>query len=236
MMMILRGWHIERRIRSELRLVPLSPQIRTLAKKSKGHENGDSPAADPQAVLRAMMAGKEKMKKSLDFYESKLESVSVSSGLDLPVLLKMRVVDSAGRQVLMEALGVATAPTPRKFLFTLTNPEDAQSVVKAVVEAGLNIQPTVVEQGSAVEIPVPKTSREQREAKVKSLSEEAEKIKVALRRERQEVLKKIKALKLPEDENRASEKKLQGMADAATSKVVELLENKKKQLLGGDKQ
>ena len=212
--------------------------VRTFAKKagkdksSNANASSGSSAADEKAVKDALLTSKTKMKDVLDRFEKKLTSIR-AGGVDATLLESVTVDVAPGKKAMLSTLGMISAPSPLKLLVTLNEREHASAVEKAISGAGLNLQAKKSEDTGVVEVPVPKTTKEQREGRVKLASEETEKIKVSIRGLRQDTLKQLKKMSLPEDEQKKTEKQLQTMADAAIDKAVEMLEKKKKELLGG---
>jgi len=231
-------------VRSETLLVPSQLVLRrSFAKKAKEAKGGsaatekaqkETPVVDEKMVKEALLAGRGKMKEALDRFEKKLQAIR-PGGVDAALIENLMVEIAPGKKVPLSSLGMVSAPTPLKLNVALNEREHSAAVEKAISGSGLNLQAKRLEDSGVVEVPVPKTTKEQREARVKLASEEAERVKVAIRGARQDVQKKLKSFGLPEDENKKQEKQLQTMADAAIDKVVENLEKKKKELLGGNK-
>lgn len=215
---------------------------RTFAKKA-GKDKGKSetnakssadekPAVDEKMIKDMLVSGKTKMKDSLDRFEKKLSTIR-AGGVDVALIESIMVEVSPGKKVPVSSLGMTSSPTPLKVVVTLNDKDHASAVEKAISSSGLNLQAKKNTDTGVVEIPVPKTTKEQRETRVKLVLEEAEKVKVALRSARQDVIKSLKKLELSEDDTKKNEKQLQTMLDAAVSKVTEYVENKKTELIGG---
>jgi ribosome recycling factor len=68
----------------------------------------------------------------------------------------------------------------------------ATAISNAIRDAGLNLNPAV--EGNVIRVPVPKPSKESRDANLKLVSKVAESAKVNIRRIRQEALDKLKKM------------------------------------------
>lgn len=222
-------------------MVVMTQQVRYFAKKpekgkgkgeSKETSSGSASAGDDKAVKDVLIQGKNKMKETLDRLEKKLSTIR-AGGVDANLIESLLVEVSPGKKVPISSLGITSSPSPLKVVVALNDKDHASAVERTISSSGLNVQAKKNEDTGVVEIPVPKTTKEQRESRVKLVSEEAEKMKVALRGVRQDILKVLKKLNLSEDENKKNEKQLQTMTDAAIAKVGEVLDQKKKDLLSG---
>jgi len=218
-------------------LVGRSQIIRQFAKKAAKETNKINNeafatiAVDEKVVKDALLASKSKMKETLDRFDKKLTTIR-PGGVDASLIESIVVEVAPGKKITLSALGMVSAPTPLKLNVVLNDRDHAAAVERAISASGLNLQAKRLEDSGTVEIPVPKTTKEQRESRVKIASEEAEKIKVAIRGIRQDTQKKVKSMGLPEDDAKKSEKQLQTLADAAIEKIVESFDKKKKELLG----
>lgn len=111
----------------------------------------------------------------------------------------------------------------------VVNPFDAAlapAIADAIRGADLNLNPSV--DGNVVKVPVPKSSKETREATVKLISKIAESAKTRIRRVRQNAIDKLKKIEgiSPDDVFREI-KDIQAHTNAATDEVSKLAEKKK---------
>lgn len=102
----------------------------------------------------------------------------------------------------------------------------APAVVKAILQAELNLNPS--QDGQVVTVPIPKTSKETREATVKLISKIAESAKTRVRRVRQGAMDKMKKVEgLSTDIVFRELKDIQALTNVATEEIVKLAEKKK---------
>lgn len=100
------------------------------------------------------------------------------------------------------------------------------TVSDAIRDADLNLNPSV--DGNSVRVPVPKSSKETREATVKLISKIAEQGKTRIRRVRQSALDELKkAAGVSEDDTRRASKDIEDAVAAATKEVAAAADKKK---------
>lgn len=207
---------------------------RGFAKKaSKGSESSAAAATgtvnNADKLLEVMNTCKDKIKLTLDKFDTKLSTLRVDA---TPSLVEKIPVTLPGSKssVWLSTIAMITCPSPVKISITLNEKLHTPIVEKSILSSGF--QPKSDPHLGLIDINFPKTTREQREIKVKSVGEEVEKIKIALRAVRQDAQKKIKQLKLPEDENKKVEKQINNLTTQAEQNVVKTGDLKKKELLG----
>jgi ribosome recycling factor len=102
----------------------------------------------------------------------------------------------------------------------------APSIADAIRDADLNLNPSV--DGNNVKVPVPKSSKETREATVKLISKIAEQAKTRIRRVRQSALDDAKkATGVSEDDVRRETASIDEHIAAATKEVAAAADKKK---------
>ena len=104
---------------------------------------------------------------------------------------------------------------------------------KGILEANVGLNPSI--DGEVIRIAIPPMTTEDREKYVKLLSTKLENAKIQIRQIRGDVMHDIKrgfeAKEITEDEKFGQEKKLQGIVDEFTTKIEEIGEKKKQELL-----
>lgn len=140
--------------------------------------------------------------------------------------------------VMVEYYGV---PTPIKSLANISVPEARQLMIKpfdrsvlgaiekAIFEANLGVTPN--NNGECVFIVIPALTEERRKEFVKQVKQMAEEAKIALRNVRQDSNTAIKNLKLPEDEEKRGNDRVQDLINEYNKIVEEKLKAKESELM-----
>jgi ribosome recycling factor len=179
----------------------------------------------PNPALQA----KDKLKSVSERLDGKLMSLR-AGGADAAILEVLTVETGGGQRVALKNLGTVAVSSPRLMVVHVHDAQHVMDVEKAVMASGLNLMPRADKAKSLVEVPVPKTTTEQREARIKLASEMTEAAKLELRRMRQDVQKKLKGAGLPKDDLERAEKQLQKVIDAGNDKLAGQFDKKKKDL------
>ncbi|MDR0477544.1 MAG: ribosome recycling factor [Desulfobulbaceae bacterium] len=142
----------------------------------------------------------EKMAKSLDSFKSEL--VKVRTGRASLALLDGIMVNAYGSSMPVNQVGSVTIPESRMIAI---QPWDAQllpAIEKAILKSDIGLTP--VSDGKVVRLNIPQLTEERRKDLVKQMKKIAEEFRVAvrnLRRDANEILKKLKKDKaISEDE------------------------------------
>ncbi len=123
-------------------------------------------------------------------------------------------------------------PEPRLITISIWDKDLVDSVVKAIQESGLGIQP--VTEGSVIRLPIPELNEERRIELTKTAAKQAENIRIAIRNVRKdgmEQLRKARSEGLSEDEEKLWSDDLQEMTDATIAKVDRALEIKQEEIM-----
>lgn len=140
--------------------------------------------------------------------------------------------------IMVEYYGV---PTPLKQLANITIPEARQlsikpfdksalnGIEKAIFEANLGITPN--NNGESIFLVVPALTEDRRKELVKQVHQMAEEGKIALRNIRQDANNVIKNLKLPEDEEKRGNERIQNLINEYNKIIEEKLKEKEKELM-----
>ena len=140
--------------------------------------------------------------------------------------------------IMVEYYGV---PTPLKQLANITIPEARQlsikpfdksalnGIEKAIFEANLGITPN--NNGESIFLVVPALTDDRRKELVKQVHQMAEEGKIALRNIRQDANNAIKNLKLPEDEEKRGNERVQNLINEYNKIIEEKLKEKEKELM-----
>lgn len=177
--------------------------------------------------------------------ENILEEVELKMNMAIESLEKRFLNVRAGRAnpsmldgVMVEYYGV---PTPIRQLANISVPEARQlsikpfdksalnAIEKAIFEANLGVTPN--NNGETVFIVIPALTEDRRKELVKQVKSMAEEGKIALRNIRQEGNADIKALELPEDEEKRGNERVQELINKYNKIVDEKLKEKEEELM-----
>lgn len=177
--------------------------------------------------------------------ENILEEVELKMNMAIESLEKRFLNVRAGRAnpsmldgVMVEYYGV---PTPIRQLANISVPEARQlsikpfdksalnAIEKAIFEANLGVTPN--NNGETVFIVIPALTEDRRKEFVKQVKSMAEEGKIALRNIRQEGNADIKALELPEDEEKRGNERVQELINKYNKIIDEKLKEKEEELM-----
>ena len=140
--------------------------------------------------------------------------------------------------IMVEYYGV---PTPLKQLANITIPEARQlsikpfdksalnGIEKAIFEANIGLTPN--NNGEVIFLVIPALTEDRRRELVKQVHQMAEEGKIALRNIRQDANNAIKNLKLPEDEEKRGNERVQNLINEYNKIIEEKLKEKEKELM-----
>eukprot|EP01134_Creolimax_fragrantissima_P000770 CFRG0770T1 len=201
--------------------------VRLMAKKAKGksgkggkggaasNNDKDDPDADMPKELDLEKIEKN-MKGSIAHTMSQLENVR--TGQASAVMFDFLSVESHGSKVPLSAIGQVAVRDPKTVVINCYDPSAAQDVINAIVNADMGLNPSPAQDG-IIRVPIPKTTKETRLAMVKKAKELGEKAKIGLRLARGKGMDQLKALNLPKDDARLTEKKIQALNDQVSKQI-----------------
>lgn len=177
-----------------------------------------------------------------DTFESKIQSIRTHFTETLATMRTGRAHPSIVSGVLVEAYGAKT-PLPhlanisvadaRMIVIEPWDKSNIKAVEKAIVEAQLNLTPTV--DGTTIRIHLPEMTEETRKNLVKKLHERLEEARISVRQAREEdkraVESDFKSDAITEDDRYALIEKLDKKTKEAVSELETLAENKEKEIM-----
>ena len=172
-----------------------------------------------------------KMQKSTSSYESELETIRV--GRANPNVLNKITVDYWGVPTPITQVGDVKVPDARTLLITPWEANLLKSVEKAINMSDLGINPQ--NDGKSIRLVFPPLTEERRRDLQKQVAKFGEEAKVAvrnIRRDANDLCKKMKKdSQMTEDEQKSSEKEIQDLTDKFIKKIDEITERKQKEIL-----
>ncbi len=142
-------------------------------------------------------------------------------------------VNAYGSIVRLQEVAAITVPEPQLLVIQPWDKSLLKEVEHAVRVSKLQMNPVV--DGTIVRIVFPALTQEKRESLVKLMNEMCEEARIAIRRNREELLKALKEQEknaaLSEDEYFRQEKQIQVVVDEYNTAIKELGEKKERELL-----
>ncbi len=170
---------------------------------------------------------RENMKKTVEFTEH--EMTKIRTGVANVALVEEIYVDYYGTKTPLSQVAVITTPDPRTLLVKPWDKSVLKAIEKAILSSELGITP--MNDGTSIRLNFPQPTTERKKQLVKIAKEKTEEGKVAIRQIRKEMLKELKALKLPEDDEKRTEEEIQKVTNEFVKKLDEVFKVKEKEIL-----
>ena len=172
-----------------------------------------------------------KMDKAIEVFLKELSSLR--TGRANAAMLDLVKVDVYGQQMPINQVGSITTPEPRMINIQVWDASNVALVDAAIKKSDLGLNPQI--DGQLIRLPVPELNEERRTELKKLIKSIGEKCKVSIRnirREANEVLKKLlKSKDIGEDEEKSSEKNVQSITDEHIKTVDEKVSLKEKEIM-----
>ena len=168
-----------------------------------------------------------KMMLTIDSLESKF--TTVRAGRANPNMLDSVMVEYYGTPTPLKSLATISVPEARQLQIKPFDKSCLGSIEKAIFEANLGVTPN--NNGEVVFIVIPPLTEDRRKELVKQVKSLAEEAKIALRNIRAFANKDIENLKLPEDEEKRGEERVQELINEYNKIVDDKLKEKEKDLM-----
>ena len=169
----------------------------------------------------------EKMKSSIASMENKF--TTVRAGRANPAMLDGINVDYYGVETPIKSLANISIPEARQLSIKPFDKSILGNIEKAIFEANIGVTPN--NNGECIFLVIPPLTEDRRKELVKQVKTIAEEGKIALRNIRQDANNEIKNLKLPEDEEKRGNEKVQELINKYNKIIEEKLKEKEKELM-----
>ena len=174
---------------------------------------------------------KSRMGKSVESLENDL--ARTRTGRAHPSLLESVRVDYYGAESPLSAVANVNTEDARTLTVTPWEQSMVKAVEKAIIDAGLGLNPQTA--GTVIRVPVPPMTEERRRDMVKLVRSEAEAARVAVRNIRRDANNDLKELEkekeISKDDQKRGEERVQKLTDEAVAKVDEVLGRKEADLM-----
>lgn len=148
-------------------------------------------------------------------------------------LLDPVTVEAYGQAMPLNQVGTVGVPEPRMLSVQVWDKGMVKSVEKAIVEAGLGLNPQ--SDGQLIRIPIPPLNEERRKELAKIAGKYSEEARIAVRNVRRHGMDELKKSEkdgaISEDEQRQYGDEIQKMTDASVAKVDEALAHKEEEIM-----
>ena len=172
----------------------------------------------------------EKMKKTIGNLDGELSAIR--AGRANPNVLNKIMVDYYGTPTPLQQIGNITVPEPRILQIQPWEASMVKAIEKAILTSDIGINPS--NDGRVIRLVFPELTEERRKDLVKEVKKKGEAAKVAvrnIRRDANDMLKKLGKTDVSEDEIAELEDSVQKMTDKFIKKVDEAVEVKSKEIL-----
>lgn len=172
-----------------------------------------------------------KMGKTLQVLKSDL--AAIRAGRANPHVLDRIMVDYYGTPTPINQIGNISTPEPRQLVISPWESRMIPAIEKEIMKSDIGITPS--NDGKVIRLVFPELTEERRKELVKVINKYGEEAKIAIRairREANEVLKKMrKQSEITEDDQKDGEEKIQNLTDEHIKKVDAIIKEKEKEIL-----
>lgn len=183
-------------------------------------------------MIRELIAdGKRRMESAVEALRH--EYNTVRTGRASTGLLDRIHVDYYGAKTPLKQLANLATPDARTLSITVYDKGAVNSVVKAIQESDLGLNPNIDD--NVVRLAIPPLTSERRQELVKMVKGMAEDSRVSVRNVRRDVMQDLKDLKkegeVSEDEEHRAEDEVQKLTDGYVEKINEVAHHKEEEIL-----
>ncbi|MFN7662435.1 MAG: ribosome recycling factor [Alphaproteobacteria bacterium] len=175
-------------------------------------------------LKRRMTSALESLKKDFN---------SLRTGRASASLLDNVVVEVYGSPMPLSQVATISVPEARMLSVQVWDKSAVKNVEKAIMEAGLGLNPVC--DGQLIRLPLPDLSEERRRELVKVASKYTEAAKVSVRNVRRDGMDELKSMEkegdISEDELRRSSDEVQKITDEHIKKIDELFSQKERDIM-----
>ncbi len=172
----------------------------------------------------------DKMVKAYEFLEA--DYMGIRAGRANPHVLDKLRVDYYGTPTPIQQVGNVTVPEARIIQIAPWEKSMIREIEKAIMTSDIGINPS--NDGSVIRLVFPELTEERRKDLAKDVKKKAEDAKVAvrnIRRDGNDMLKKLGKTEVSEDEIKVMEEQLQKLTDKYVKEIDTLMEAKTKEIM-----
>jgi len=181
--------------------------------------------------MPSLKEAESRMKEALE--AMRREFATVRTGKATPALLDTVRVDAYGSKMPLNQVATVHAPEPSLLVVQPFDKTLIGEVEKAILSAGLGLNPG--SDGSVVRVPIPPLNEERRKEYVRLLHKLAEEGRVSVRHARQvardELKQQVKDHDISEDDGHRETDKVQELTDQFIAEIEKMLEHKEQEVM-----
>jgi len=194
------------------------------------HGASIQPVVEPM-IEELKKDARTRMRKSIEAFTHELSKVR--TGRAHTSLLDHVSVTYYGASVPLNQVATVGVGDQRTLTVTVWERKVIPDVEKAIMNAGLGLNPVTA--GEVIRVPLPPLTEERRRDLTKVVRQEAEGTRVAVRNIRRDVIQHLKALvkekEVTEDDDRRAEHDVQGLTDQFVAEIDTILAKKEAELM-----
>jgi ribosome recycling factor len=172
-----------------------------------------------------------RMRKAIDAY--KTEIAKLRTGRATPTILDHVRVDYYGSEMPINQVANVTVSDARTLTITPWEKKMVQAIEKAIMNAGLGLNPVTT--SDVIRVPMPALNEERRKELIKVLRNEAESARVSIRTARRDANNKYKEMlkdkTITEDDERRMNDEVQKLTDKFVAEVDQITTTKETDLM-----
>ena len=173
----------------------------------------------------------QKMIKTIDVFNKEL--ASLRTGRANASMLDLVKVDVYGQKMPINQLATITIPEPRIINIQVWDSNNVNLIDSSIKKSELGLNPQI--DGQLIRLPIPNLSEERRSEMKKIVKTMGEKCKVSIRnirRDANDVLKKLlKSKEISEDDKKKNEKEIQVITDKHIQLIDDKVSSKEKEIM-----
>jgi len=174
---------------------------------------------------------KSKLEKIIEHL--KIEIASLRTGRASPALVEDLEVDYYGTKTPLKAVAAISSPDPKQILIQPWDKNAVQPIERAIQSSSLGLNP--ITDKDSIRLSISPLTEERRRELTKILGKHLEEARIQVRREREDVLKRIdtkeKAKQISEDEKFRQSKEAQKVVDEINKKIEDMGKAKEKEVM-----
>ena len=174
---------------------------------------------------------KSKLEKIIEHL--KIEIASLRTGRASPALVEDLEVDYYGTKTPLKAVAAISSPDPKQILIQPWDKNAVQPIERAIQSSSLGLNP--ITDKDSIRLSISPLTEERRRELTKILGKHLEEARIQVRREREDVLKRIdtkeKAKQISEDEKFRQSKEAQKVVDEINKKIEDMGKAKDKEVM-----
>lgn len=182
-------------------------------------------------ITSIQTATESRMAKSIEALQNEL--AKLRTGRAHPSLLDQIRVMSYGNEVPLNQVASVTASDARTLTITPWDKSMVQPIEKAIMSAGLGLNPAT--SGIVIRVPLPPLTEERRRDMTKLVKNEAENARVSVRNARRDANNQLKEMlkkkEISEDDERRSQDVIQKLTDKFIVEIDKVAAVKEKELM-----